>query len=106
MKIKTTVTRALSLGIVASVLAIGGCGKKEHSLASAAPQPGEVRVSIDNFTFAPAEVTVDAGATVVWVNHDDVPHTVTAYAKQFNSGAMDTDMRFAHQFTTPGTYEY
>src|SRR3954469_10715302 len=34
-----------------------------------------VRVSIDNFSFSPAVVTVSAGTNVTWINHDDVPHT-------------------------------
>ena len=32
-------------------------------------------VTIDNFTFAPAELTVKVGTTVTWKNHDDIPHT-------------------------------
>ena len=32
--------------------------------------------------YAPAEVTVAAGDTIVWVNQDIVPHTVTGEARQ------------------------
>ena len=63
-------------------------------------------VAIDNFTFTPATLTVLAGTTVTWVNHDDVPHTVTANDKAFTSAALDTDDRFSHTFTAPGTYSY
>ena len=58
-------------------------------------------------SFSPA--TLDnpgTGTTVTWVNHDDVPHTVTANDKTFASKALDTDDRFSHVFTTPGTYSY
>jgi plastocyanin len=61
---------------------------------------------IDNFTYDPPDLAVPAGATVVWVNRDDVPHTVTAQDRAFTSGALDTDGEFSHTFPTPGTYTY
>src|SRR5271166_6917165 len=36
------------------------------------------QVSIDNFAFAPATLTVKVGSTVTWTNHDEEPHTVAA----------------------------
>jgi plastocyanin len=67
-----------------------------------------IEIVIDNFTFSPAELTIAAGTKVTWVNHDDVPHTATSTAKprSFASGTLDTDEKFSHVFTTPGTYEY
>jgi len=38
--------------------------------------------------YSPAEVTVAAGDTIVWVNRDIVPHTVTGEARQFDSGSV------------------
>lgn len=73
--------------------------------ASAATSP-DATVSIENFTFAPATITVPAGTTVVWVNHDDIPHLVAADDKQFKSPALDTDDRYARRFDAPGTYAY
>jgi plastocyanin len=66
------------------------------------------QVFIDNFTFNPRQLTVTAGTRVTWLNRDDVPHTATSTSKPraFNSGNLDTDERFSHVFTTPGTYEY
>jgi plastocyanin len=65
-------------------------------------------IVIDNFTFAPATVTIAPGTRVVWINHDDVPHTATSTSKpkRFESGTLDTDDKFAHVFTEPGTYNY
>ena len=62
-------------------------------------------VTIDNFTFAPAELTVKVGTTVTWKNHDDIPHTVTSAGK-FRSKALDTDDSFSFTFTTAGDYQY
>ena len=50
----------------------------------------DTAVTIDNFTFSPAELTVKVGTTVTWTNHDDIPHTVVSPGK-FRSKAMDTD---------------
>ncbi|MDE1933868.1 cupredoxin family copper-binding protein [Bradyrhizobium sp.] len=63
-------------------------------------------VVIDNFTFGPHDLTVPAGTTVKWVNHDDIPHTVIASDKSFRSKALDTDDSYAFTFTGPGTFSY
>lgn len=70
------------------------------------PAPGAAEVKIDNFVYGPAELTVAAGTTVTWSNQDDLPHTVTSDDKSFTSKALDTDQKFSHTFTTPGTYPY
>ena len=66
------------------------------------------QVFIDNFAYNPPTLIVDTGTRVTWVNRDDVPHTATSSTKPraFDSGALDTDSRFSHVFTTPGTYDY
>lgn len=65
-------------------------------------------VTIDNFTFGPAEITVPAGSKVTWTNRDDIPHTVTDAAEKraFRSPVLDTGESFAQVFATPGTYHY
>jgi plastocyanin len=68
-------------------------------------EPNEVK--IDNFTFTPKTLTVQQGATVTWVNKDDVPHKIASTdKKKFSSKALDTDQKFSYTFTTPGTYGY
>jgi amicyanin len=73
-----------------------------HAQKNAEP----TQVEIDNFSFTPKTLTVQPGATVTWVNRDDVPHKVTSKDKKFASPAMDTDQKFSHTFTDPGTYDY
>jgi plastocyanin len=65
----------------------------------------ESTVTIDNFTFAPAELTVKVGTTVTWKNHDDIPHTIVSAGK-FRSKALDTDDSYSFTFTTAGAYAY
>ena len=49
---------------------------------------------------------IAAGTTVVWTNHDDIPHTVAENNQRFKSKALDTDDTFSYTFNDPGTYEY
>ena len=64
------------------------------------------QVVIENFSFAPATLTVKTGTKVTWINRDDVPHTVNENDKLFKSGAMDTDDQFSYTFSAPGTFSY
>jgi plastocyanin len=77
----------------------GGAGAEEKA-------PAGVVVKIDNFSFAPAAVTVPVGTTVTWTNRDDIPHTVVSTDDVFKSKALDTDDRFSFVFSKPGTYSY
>jgi plastocyanin len=86
-----------------SLAAIGGVSSVNGQ--TAAKSGSEVK--IDNFTFAPQDLTVPAGTSVRWVNHDDIPHTVVSDDKTtFKSKALDTDDSFSYTFTKPGTYSY
>jgi plastocyanin len=74
-------------------------------LFAAAADPA--KISIDNFTFAPATLTVKAGTTVTWTNKDDIPHAIASATNAFaKSKALDTDDTYAFTFTAPGTYKY
>ena len=65
-----------------------------------------VQVSIDNFTFAPQQLTVKAGTTVVWTNKDDTPHTVTSDDNVFSSPVMSTNQSFHYTFDKPGKFPF
>jgi plastocyanin len=74
-------------------------------LAIASAHAEETQVTIDNFTFSPASLTVKVGTTVTWKNHDDIPHTVVSAGK-FRSKTLDTDDAFSFTFTAAGDYKY
>ena len=73
--------------------------------ADAAPSH-ETRVSISQFTYRPAVVSVAAGETVTWVNDDAEEHTVTATDRSYTSSGLEPAETFSHRFIAPGTYEY
>ena len=71
----------------------------------AAPVSGNA-VSIDNFAFAPATLTVPVGSTVTWTNKDEEPHTVVANDGSFHSPGMGSQATFSYTFAKPGTFDY
>ncbi|HZR02838.1 MAG TPA: cupredoxin family copper-binding protein [Burkholderiales bacterium] len=74
-------------------------------LVAAAPAK-TVQVAIEKFAFAPKEITVASGTTIVWTNKDDTPHTVTSVDKSFASKGMDTGDVFQHTFDVEGDFSY
>jgi plastocyanin len=71
--------------------------------------------------FDPQIVTINAGDTISWSNPSFVTHTVTfdpgkaqtasdvvlpAGVAPFDSGSLEQDQTFTHQFTVKGTYKY
>ena len=67
---------------------------------------GGARVSIANFAFAPAEIVIEPGQSVVWSNDDGAPHGLA-----FRDGAKGTDLllpgaSFTRSFAQPGSIDY
>jgi plastocyanin len=74
---KSSNTTAIIIAVVVHFfytgVAIGGGEQQTHVL--------EIR----NSQFTPAEITVNVGDTIKWINHDIVPHTATADDKSWDS---------------------
>jgi plastocyanin len=71
----------------------------------------ETSATIKLFQFQPGEITIKKGTTIVWVNGDDIEHSVTAGAPGKESGAFDSgffkkDGSFRQTFTEAGTFDY
>jgi len=101
--------RAAPFAVFTAVLAMtlvvtAGNGQASQSGGKSAAVAG---VKIDNFSFAPATLTIAAGTTVTWTNDDDVPHTVVSDDKTtFKSSALDTGDHFSYTFNKSGKYSY
>jgi plastocyanin len=81
--------------------------EREGAGRKAAPKRAANEIGIDNFSFAPAVLTVKAGTQVTWVNGDDVPHQIVSVQRRFQpSPVLDTNQRYAVRLTTPGSYDY
>jgi plastocyanin len=89
--------------IIAATIVTAAIGFTQGGAAQAAQT---ISISAQNFMFSPATITVKAGATVTWVNHDEEPHTIFNDAGLFRSSALDTNESFSYTFDKPGTYRY
>ena len=103
--------RSVSFAVLAAALAIGSLAlglSGNHSALMAQEKASSAEVKIDNFCFSPATLTVSAGTTVTWTNHDDIPHTVvsTDDPRAFKSKVLDTDEKFSFTFSKSGTFAY
>lgn len=69
-------------------------------------QAAEHTVNISGTSFVPADLDVEVGDTVTWVN-DGGLHNVNALDASFTSGPPSTDMwTFSHTFNEGGVYDY
>jgi plastocyanin len=89
--------------LIAAIVFLARASSVSVSAQQAAATPD---VTIDNFSFGPATLTVAAGTKVIWTNRDDIPHTVVSTEGAFKSKAVDTDEKFSYTFAKPGTYSY
>jgi plastocyanin len=94
---------ALAMPVMIALLLLAG---SPSVTAANQPAAANAEVKIDNFSFGPQTVTVPVGATVIWINHDDIPHTVVSTDGLFKSKVRDTDETFSYTFTKAGTYPY
>lgn len=100
---KKLVTFAVLLLLMVSAAACNGGGYVTLS-PSPAPSPGENEVIMQNLSYNPAEITVDAGEQVTWVNEDSTTHTVTGNG--FDSGDIAAGESYSYTFDTAGSYSY
>src|SRR4051812_37207134 len=49
---------------------------------------GQNAVTIQNFAFSPATLTIKVGDKVTWTNQDSAPHSATADDNSFDTGVI------------------
>jgi plastocyanin len=102
---------SVALPALAAVVIGGGALALSHS-RSAPPAARVVVLSgksahltIANYAFAPARLTVRAGTRITVTNHDQTAHTATA-SPGFDSGTLKPGRSAQFTLTKPGTYTY
>lgn len=103
--------RMLRLGIGAGALAVVvACDSSSsgggYSTPASTPATGSSQITINNFAFSPANLTVRVGQRVTVTNKDSTPHTWTANDHSFDSGNLNTDASFSFVFSKAGTFGY
>jgi plastocyanin len=87
-------------------------GAVANGTVNAATPAGNSAVTVKQFQFMPADLTVPAGTNVTWTNQDDILHTATSGATPGTAdGNFDGQMdgrgkSFSHVFDKPGRYPY
>jgi plastocyanin len=106
----SSLQRRNAAALVALSLAMTGAAVLLHNgqVTAAAAHALEPAVTISNYSFHPATLTVTKGSTVTWVNEDGDVHTIksTAATEAFGSAALDSGDRFKYTFRHAGTYHY
>ena len=71
------------------------------------PAVTTVNVFISNFAYAPAELHISPGTTVVWTNNDSPSHTVTSDSgTELDSVLFGNGETFSHTFNSKGEFSY
>ena len=82
-------------------------GRETETKGSIAADANKTGIIIADFSFSPKTLTVPAGATVTWTNHDNVPHAVMSADNQFKkSTVLKPGQSFSHTFAKAGKYSY
>ncbi len=65
-------------------------------------------VTVQNFAFSPADITVKKGTAVTWTNKDGATHTVSESDGKTgpNSGSLDSGKSYSFTFNTVGMFKY
>jgi plastocyanin len=103
---------AISLAIVVLVSACGGSNGDDSTPSAQQPSktassaPGGDAVTIKDFKFGPATLTVKQGAKVTITNSDTTTHTATADAGAFDTGDLDPGSSKTITLSKAGRYAY
>jgi plastocyanin len=101
--------RVLAIGAFAATVACSGSMPTNPNPGGQTPSPppsGTVGVTIQDFTFSPASLTIKAGTTVRWTNNGPSAHTTTSDMGVWSSDVLSVGGTFDFTFTQPGTYPY
>lgn len=95
--------RGLVVAVLAA-LAAGGAGVRWWVGAHRAPVTHTVR--IDATRYEPQRLVIREGDTVVWVNEDLLPHTVTAAGTGLDSDVLVRGARWRFTARAAGDFDY
>ena len=86
-------------------LAVLACSLIAGAATCKAP-PATHTVPIDGLAFQPPALTVKVGDSIVWINKDPFPHTVTSQAGGFDSHALQPAQSWTYVASQKGEFSY
>ncbi len=110
-------TRNTLAGAVVAILVLGGCGEDEEAEEPASPRSAPATeaaaaaddattVTIEDFTYAPVPLRVQAGTSITVENNDETAHTLTADDGSIDTGAIEGGASAEVEVTDAGRIEY
>lgn len=103
---------ALAVGVLLSAF-LAACGSSSSGASGGAPAAGAstasgtATVTIKNFAFHPANLTVTPGTKVTFIQEDSIVHNADAKgANSFKTPSLNKGQKYTVTFTKPGTYNY
>jgi len=89
-----------------ATVALGLLLSSAEPAAAADSKPATHTVTISGVQFEPQSLTVRVGDTIVWVNRDPFPHTVTAVGKRFDSHEIAVGHSWTYRARKAGIFSY
>src|SRR5829696_5633531 len=96
---------ALSFLALLVVVPVAGAQESQDMMGQSTT-PKMWSVDIEDFDFDPADVAIQPGDTIMWVNRGNTPHTVTSDDGQFDSEVLNPGESFMFTFPEAGTFNY
>ena len=102
------------LAMLATAAIVLGCGGATSSptaapatpTEAASPAGGGSNVSIVDFAFDPADLTVAVGDTITWTNTGSAPHTVNWQDDEPESEQLQSGATYERTFDSAGSFPY
>jgi plastocyanin len=73
---------------------------------AAVRKPVTHTVTVDSARFSPADLTVNAGDSIVWVNKDILAHTATTLQSGFDSKVIQPGKSWRYTVKRKGEFPY
>jgi plastocyanin len=78
----------------------------QKSSVTAAKPIGKNFVTIQNFAFSPATITIKKGQSITWTNEDSAGHSATADDNSWDTGFLPQGQSKTLAFNKVGTFTY
>ncbi len=100
---------SLSAALAVPLVGCGDSGGGADQASSSSTDGGQPKqaVTIQDYTYKPASLTVPTGTTVTFTNRDSTPHTATSkQTGAFESGSIDSGKSGSITLEESGTFAY
>jgi plastocyanin len=107
MRLRSLLLPALAAAVVAALaLTLAGSRSPRASQHAQVAQGRTVTITIVNYAYHPANLTVKAGTTITVINRDMTAHTLTANDGAFDTGTLMPEQSKRLVLRRVGTFPY